>query len=373
MTQYDVQSITGFQIGVLFGPDQESISMERVEMFLKKAINVASERTGCTPNQLVRIVHNNKVIWLTQQQAADFLETGLEPDVQKEVERVLRGDLKYIRQELEILLAIAFYILNKYKENESIPQEDINRIEPGLQRRQREMKDGISNTTESEMILADKRRRNPLIDEYEQKMGEFLNLKAKGDLQRAVVLARELKEEKKRYLLLVRSIEPDVKTIYYHRLNLQKTKKKIISTQNELCSTRKDLLELQVIDLQNNIEAIQVETDTASEHGMDSASAEIKRLRTYDIDDVKKELTEKQREIQTLEKESAILERQENETQAVIEHIADTVLEQQDLKIDTKDIVRKASKPLFTAESKPVKEEPPKKLSGMHFSKSRNQ
>ncbi len=368
MTNVNVESIAGFKISNFFGSGQDSISLEKVEAFLKKAVSVASEHADLAPNQLVRVVNKGQVLWMTQKQAVDFLERATDPDIQKEVEKALRGDVKYIRQELEILLAIAFYTLNKYKESEDLKGEDINRIQPSLQRRQKEIADGISQSAESEAILAEKRRRNPVISQYEDKMGDFLDCKAKGDMTKASVLAKELAAQKKQYLLHVRAIEPDVRTIYYHRLNLQKTKKRIINTQSEICSSRRDFLELEVSELRNSLESIQEEMEIAGEEGFDSAAAQIKKMELYDPEEIEKEIEEKTLELDALDAESAILERQEEETSAVINHIAEDVLQEQELKVDMSE-VKHTKKPIISDDRKKQSSVAKQKRTGMHVSK----
>ncbi|RJP18285.1 MAG: hypothetical protein C4527_29240 [Candidatus Omnitrophota bacterium] len=369
MSEFHLEKIAGVSFADIFGSDEVSISFEKVEAFLDQMVVVASEKAKTSPNQLVRLVHNGQVFWMTQQQAAEFLKKGSDPDIRKEVEQALRGELKSVRQELEILLAIAFYMLHQYKENSAIPQEEIDRIEPSLRRRQKEIAEGVSSTTESEAILAEKRRRNPLISHYEEKMGEFLNCKARGDLVRAAALAKELALEKKQYVLQSRSIEPDIRTIYYHRLNLQKTKKRLLSTQSDLCSSRQGLLKWEVNELKNNLGMIREELDVADREGMDSAASQIKRLRQYDTETMEKNMMEKSMELVALQCESDILARKEKETESVIAHIAENVLHEQELKIDIAETTRQTNKPLFQTETKHQSTIAKKKSSGMHISK----
>ncbi len=372
MPDMELEKITGVKFSDLFGADDETISMERVEAFLNRVVNLAAEHAETSPNQLVRVVHHGKVLWMTHKQASEYLKKSQEPDIQQEVEKALKGGVKYIRQELEILLAIAFYTIRKFKEKNLIPAKEIERIEPQLKRRQKEISAGISCTYSSETVLAEKRRKNPLIEEYEFKMGEFLNVKSQGNMQNAMELAKELNAKKKKYLLLVRSIEPDVRTIYYHRLNLQKTKKRILGTQSDLCLSRKDLLEFEMKDLQNNLDSVKDNLDMAEEEGLDSAASEIKRLRQFDMGSVEEELNDKKGELQALERESEFLERQEKETDAVIDHIAENVLQEQDLKFDMSDVVKQTQKPLFQNENQAQFAQEKQKSSGMHSAKRRD-
>ncbi|MBZ0255345.1 hypothetical protein K8I31_04755 [bacterium] len=347
--------------------------MDRVEVFLDKVMAAISDRVSINPNQLVRVMHKGKVVWMTQEQAVNYLDQGESGSLVNDVQMALKADLKIIRQELEILLALATYTVKKYKEQEAISSEEIARIEPSLGRRQYEISDGVTQTAQSEALLQEKRRRNPMLDEYEDMMGQFLNEKAKGNMDEALRLARVLAERKKKYILLSRAIEPDIRTIQYHRLNLQKTKKRILNTQNDICSTRIDALQIELNDLQTSINQVKSNTADAEERGMDSASAEISKLRIYDIEETKKEIEQKATELSTLEKESSILERQEQEVDAVISHIAENILGEVDAKVDMEGIKAKQEhKQMSTPKNAPAPDDgggSAKKSSthGMHF------
>lgn len=341
MNDFDLSSIPGVSFKDLLGGDEGAFSMDRVEIFLDKVMSAISDRVSINPNQLVRVMHKGKVVWMTQEQAVNYLDQGESGSLVNDVQMALKADLKVIRQELEILLALATYTVKKFKEQEAISPEEISRIEPSLGRRQYEINEGVSQTAESEAVLQEKRRRNPMLDEYEDMMGQFLNEKAKGNMDEALRLARVLAEKKKKYILLSRAIEPDIRTIQYHRLNLQKTKKRILNSQNDICSTRIDALQIELNDLQSSINQIKSNTADAAERGADSASAEINKMNIYDIEETKKEIEEKATELSSLEKESSILERQEQEVDAVISHIAENILGEADAKIDMEGIKAK--------------------------------
>ncbi|MGC9327987.1 MAG: hypothetical protein ACP5I1_10165, partial [Candidatus Hinthialibacter sp.] len=243
MHDFNIQRPARVSIQELFGSSGENISMERVEAVFSKMIQIASEKAQTHPHSLVRVVHGNRVAWMTRQQAADYLnKSSQNASLRDDVEKALKGELKHIRRELELLLVIAQYTLEQFRKNQQISLEAVQRIEPGLQRRQNEISQDVSRAAESEAIVEKARRRNPIIAEFETMMGEFLQEKSKGNLQQAKEIARRLSEKKTQYVLATRAIEPEVRTIYYHRLNLQKTKKRLLHTQNEMCSSRQDSL-----------------------------------------------------------------------------------------------------------------------------------
>lgn len=364
-------ALAGISFDEIFGANADGISFERVEAFLDKAVKVASDKSNQNPYQLVRVVHNGKVQWMTQAQAADFLSADTsEDEMRHDVERALRADLKFIRQELEILIALARYTLDQFKSKEAIEVKEIERIEPSLKRRQRELSDGVNETAESEAILVQKRKRAPLLEEYEQLMGEFIHEKSINNMQRASQLAHELSMRKKKYLLLSRSIEPDVKTIYYHRMNLQKTKKRILNTQNDLCKTRQDTLQFEVDDLQNRIKSVKDDISSAEGLALENKIQEMEMNdEQFDASEAQKMLNQKITEMNALESESAVIEKQEQQVQSVINSIAEDVLNEPDLKDDVQNVLKNVQQPKIQTEKKIV--QPEKKRIGMHVNKNK--
>ncbi len=346
------------------------VSMSRVEAFLDQLVALAAEQAELAPNQLVRIVHGKKVTWMTQKQAVEYLEEAKDENLLQDVEQALRGDLKIVRQELEILLAIAFYTLKQFKENQAISQKDINRLEPSFQRRQKEMSECFTNTAEAEALMYEKRRKNPLLDEYEELMGQFLEEKRQGNMAKAMNLANHLKEKKKHYLLLSRAIEPDVQTIYYHRMTLQKTKKRIINSQNQLCQSRKDSLQFEIGELQDNLNAIKQNLELAQEEGFESATSQIEHNKLYEMDEHESKIQEKSGELQALNAESDILQHQEQQVDSVINHIAENVLQEGETKVNLNSIKKTSSKikskPSQNSDSQ-TEQVSSAKRSGMHF------
>jgi hypothetical protein len=370
MSEFDVKKCAGISFEDLCGSSNGSLSMERVEAFLNKIVDIASQQANVNPTALVRVVHNGRVTWMTQEQASEYLqETGSKSNLRKDIEAALKGDLKNVRQELEILLALGHYTLEKFKENEAIPPDEIKRIEPGLQRRQYEIQEGVNQTSESEAIVNDKRRRNPVIEEFEELMGQLLKVKATGNMEAATEIAKVLALKKKNYILITRSIEPDVKTIYYHRLSLQKTKKRLLHTQNELCSTRQDSLVLELNDLKSSINLVQAQTQEAEFAGQGIAAATIDRKDLYDeekVQEVKQVITERETELETLKHESAVIDNQVASVDAVIETISEQVLGETDSKMNVQAQLKRESmkaRPKQATSNNPATK---KKSMGMH-------
>lgn len=361
MGELDLQPVPGISFQDLIGSSDGEISMERVELFLNKIVAIASAQANVNPSALVRVVRGDRITWMTHERAIEYLkQSRANAEIRKDVENALKGELKFIRQELEILLALAQYTLDQFRKNQSISADEIKRYEPSLQRRQYEIREGIAQTAECESLVADKRRRNPIINDFETTMGLFLQEKTKGNTKEAAELARKLTGKKKQYLLLTRAIEPDVRTIYYHRLNLQKTKKRLLHTQNELCASRKDSLVIELNELKAKLTSVVQQTQQAECDGQDTASTAIDRIDLYSEGKVKGEITEKTAELTTLQKETEIISRQEAEVDSVINTISVHVLGDTEVKMDIKAQLQKESlKP--KPKPQPVKDDPRQK------------
>jgi hypothetical protein len=320
----------------------DRVEFSEVEALLNQISQQAADEARLSPNQLVRVVHNQEILWMTQKQALDFLQNQTESDLQKDVELALKSDLKFIRRELEIWICLAQHILESLKEDESLSQEEITQIEQSLQRRKKELQNGVLHTTESEAMVANKRKKTPILDEYETIMGQFLNAKDQGDQEKAATYAKILNENKKMYLLLSRALEPDLQTINYYRLNLQKTKRRIINTHQELCASRTNNVNLEIQRILEELQVISKETKAAEQEGLNQAHAEIKKQDIRTLFKSRKHLEinldYKEKELQSLTVESSILQKQEQQTGQVIQHITENILKGYDPKVDIGEI-----------------------------------
>lgn len=366
MAPIELRKLAGIPFSEIFG-NEETVSIGKVEAFLDRLAGVAAEEARTSPNRLIKIVHGSQVIWMTQLQAAEFMEEDLNSRLQDDVEKALKGDLKFVRQELEILYAVLVYAFKQYKEQNEIAEKDISRIEPTLNRRKMEIQSAVSQTAEYEARITEKRRKNPLLNEYEELMGQFLNEKNKENSQNLVDLARKLMEYKKKYLLLARSLEPDVKAAYFQRLNLQKTKKKLLSAQSELCSCRSDVIEFEIKELQESLHDIHHTLERAQAESEQSVSLSMGRDSLFDIEGTKNRIMDKSNELSAVEMEKAAIQKQEAAVDMVIEHISTNILQETDEKVQIKQQNRPAIIPLSAPASDPSKESKKTKVSGMHF------
>ncbi len=318
----------------VFGADSDAdLSIQRYEEFWERARPETAQKKGVNPNQLVRFVHNRKVHWITQDEANTYLQLANDEDkrenaVKKEIKRALRGETKSVGDELSVLLAISSSILNRYKREDAIPESEIRRIEPTLHRRFQEVKNNVDCLNEVEDVILNKRKKEPIFDEYENMLGEMMNLKRQGKIQEAARLAGELEGKKRQYLILSRSIEPDVYTNYYYRMELEKCKKRILTIQKYLTSQRENSLEEEIKELRSGLQELRQEHD--EEEGL-IARGVTTDLGQYEdriekMEEMEEKLKDDEAEMESIEKESKILVSQIENADDVISYISEEVL-----------------------------------------------
>ncbi len=316
------------------GPD--SHSLEKMDSLWDRARAEKSEQTGINPNELVRFVHQGTVHWITQEEAHTYLQLADEEDkrqnaIKKEIKRSLRGETQALADELSVLLAIAASSLSRYKREKAIPSEEIRRIEPALQRRFTEVESSLDCLREVERLIEQKRKKEPIFEEYESQLGQMLNLQRYGKSKEAAVLARDLVEKKRRYLIRSRALEPDIYTTYFYRLELQKIKKRILSTQKYLSAQRENNLEEEIEHLKGELVSLQAEKETHED--LMTRGVVLSRVEKEEyqgnlrrIDQTQRLLEDDTAEMESLEKESRILVTQIKNVDEVISFISDEIL-----------------------------------------------
>lgn len=315
----------GIDFSELFDSEEGSISMDRIQTLLDKVMELASEQAKTAPHELVRVIHGGRITWMTRQQAAEFLKQTINPDMREAVDQALRGKLVHIRRELEILLAIARYTLGQYKKQQALPPEDVQRIEPGLKHRERELREGLAQTVECETLLEQKRRARPLLGQYEDMAAELLEAQAMGNWQRAKDLAGELARKKKQYLLASRAIEPETQALNFHRLGLQKTKKKLIGAQSEICSSRRNALQSELGQLQRDLLTLQGPAQHGRLQETEPTGAYLNRQRIAGLNEVRNQIAQRQSQLAALQQEGEVLQFQERQMDSLIQSISEQV------------------------------------------------
>ncbi len=346
------------------GEDQSDLSVEKFDDFWDRARPIEAKKKGIDPNQLVRFVHNGKIHWITQDEASTYLQLANTEDkkenaVKKEIKRAMRGETQSLSDELNVLLAISASTLNRYKRDDSIAEEEVRRIEPTLQKRFQEVEQNVGNLRDVEGIVSQKRKKEPIFDEYEQKLGEMMNLQRMGKTAEAAQLAQELAAKKRQYVIMSRAIEPDVYTTYHYRMELQKCKKRVLSIQKYLAAQRENSLESEIEDLKSDLRVLEKEKDDQEgllERGV-SIDHEKYQRNIEQIEETQEKIADDQIQLESLAKESKILVSQIQNVDDVISYISEEVLKDSGYEDNIQQQVR-------TMAAKKMFRKPPKLMTG---------
>lgn len=328
--------VTSISFSDIFGGSNGELSLEKLEGLLDRLLEEESAKQNTDPNQLIRIVHEGEVIWVTSAQAKEFLNEatseGEEAKLRMNVERALKGDRRILQQELLLILAFATSTFERYRTDERLSKETIERIEPALSRREQEIGTTFRQLEQVEAKIESYRNRYPILGEYEKRMGELLNAQQKGDIATARNIAVDLAKGKKEYVLMTRALQPDINEAYFHRLQSQKIKKKILNTQQGLVSGRGTNLRIEIADLQQQMKGIKAEAGLGN---VDPLSARNQLIQARDS------IQDRVKELETIVQESKVIAMKEAETDAVISHIAANVLGDTELSVDVEKQVQR--------------------------------
>ncbi|MDP8242896.1 MAG: hypothetical protein P9L94_02360 [Candidatus Hinthialibacter antarcticus] len=316
----------------LFGDENEHASLEKLNQFLTSVVDLSSETHGVSSAALVKIVHNNELIWLTQEQADRYLQNhrfhGQEASLRKAVEKALKGESKFIKQELQVLMTMAELTMEQCRKDPDIDQIEVRRLVPQLKRSQVEIDNALKDIEELEANIAEVRNQQPQIVNYEKKVGELLEHKSNGQWDSARKIACELEKKKNQYLLSCRAIEPDLNSVSFRRLDLQKVKKRLLSIHRYLCAQKVDGLEMEINELRSRMKSLQgqpgdVQSAPPPEHiSQDIEMKKISELLEFD-----------QTLLTSISRQDRLLKSQESNTQSVITEIACNVLKKPELDI----------------------------------------
>ena len=81
---------------------EDDVDLDRLSAKLDGLIELDCEKRDSTPNDLIRIVHGNEVMWLTHDQAAVYLQGHNDPEskmgmMQRDIKRALKGNTRVLR------------------------------------------------------------------------------------------------------------------------------------------------------------------------------------------------------------------------------------------------------------------------------------
>ena len=332
----------------LLPKDGAEVSLDTLYTSLERLVTQEAAKRNTNPNELVRVVNNGKVTWITAQQAQLYLKAdsdGNEKEtLRNNVERALKGEARLLHQELRVLLAITSGTFENLSGQGLIDEKEAERIRPSIRRRESEIGDTFSELYDVENRISMARERQPLIGEYETRMGQLLNFQQEGKMDQARELAQQLAMDKRKYILLSRSMEPDVNTAYFHRLNAQKTRKKTLNLQQTLCMKKEGAIGLRIDNLQSKVQTIEQQLAQAEEtQATDAAQAEILHKAKEELVKTDQEIQQANNLLVAVQGETKILKKQEKETDGVIQHIATNVLKDQELTVDVQAQVQNIS------------------------------
>ncbi len=298
----------------LFGNDPDNLRLERLDAILEKVVFETFRKERINPDELIRVVDQGKVIWMTAEEADKILKQ--EPqDLQENIQQALRGDFKMIAQELQILFLLSQHTLKSYAEQSLIPANEIQRSQPQLLRLGRQIVTLLDQLRESEHYIRKTRKENPILCQFEERMAAFLKAQREGAQDEAMVLAQELAKIKARYVRISQGLVQVTHQSQKLRLDIQHHKKSLLSLQKYLMAQREGVLQDNIRDMRKTIESLQ---------GALKRTQEEKRKQYQDALQEREAIVhQNNKELQAVQKEFSILEKKENETEQLIVGLED--------------------------------------------------
>lgn len=343
--------------------DSGEVPLDQLYEAMDRLVASKAEKLDTNPNQLVRIVHEGKITWMTARQAESYLRSESEDEKEQKlkthVESALKGEARVLHQELRILLAIAAGTFKDYRSQGLVDDREAQKIEPSLRRREDEISETFTQLCEIESRIATVRKQQPLLADFEKRMGLLLNLQKEGKTDEARELAKQLVQDRKKYMLLTHALEPEVNTGYFHRLNAHKIKKRILNVQRNLCMKKEGVLTLHLDELRSQMQTIREEKTQAeaAESDEEPKHADILRKILAQMVKTDQEMQETRGELRAITTETRVLRKQEAQADEVIEHISTNVLQDQDASVDIQAQVRQVQ---MRRKTQPSKAEPKK-------------
>jgi len=264
-------AMASVDIGQIFGQSENITAFEKQRQSWDQESREAVRKKKVSQNGLVRVFHEGKVLLLTTDEAAKILqekegEDAAQDALRRNLEKALYGGGRAVAEELRMLFFFAVQSLTERVKDESISDKEAESMTMNLRRRFNEAEENISALVQVENELTQRKNAEPIFAAYESKMARMIRFKRDGQMEQAVALAKELERDKKLYLLHSRALEPLTYASYYHRLDLQKSKSRVLKIQQQLTEmrdtvVRKVLQEIQTT-LQGNGEDLQQQLAT---------------------------------------------------------------------------------------------------------------
>lgn len=297
----------------LFSYSAETIDFTQLNNLLEGIVQKALGDRGLSEDQLVRVVDSGRIYWLTAAEAKEKMKLAKEQQDERlkhSLNFALNATSKQLGMEIQVLMAIAFHTLNTYHDRELIPLAEIKRTEPNLTRISRTVIYQLDQLREIEIQMDDLRQKNPILDDFETKMGQLLNHQKKGNSQEALVLARELAGMKQKYLRVSRGMQGHNRDNAHMRYEIQHSKKSTLSWQRYMAAQREGILQEENQDLRKSVENVKV----LLERAVDEKKERFQKQFEYRS----RQLKENQQELDKVQQEIEYFKTKEEETDQVI-------------------------------------------------------
>ncbi len=287
----------------ILGSNPEEITLDRLENFFNQIIRSSSQKSNLS--QFVRVVEADRIYWMTAEEADTFLRHSAQQTHPDPIQQVLRSDYHILGKEIKVFLLLISDAVKQYRADRSIPEVELNRIEPIIIRYGRQIRYQLKQCHQIQERINETRNRNPILNEFEQKMGDLLANQKKGNHEAAASIAHELAGMKHRYVRLSQLLKSDLNDAKKLRIEIHRLKKNIISTHRYLAAQREGVLESEIQNLQENVASLTVllqRSEKQQKNGFVLA-----------LQEKSQQLDRKERERKAIQKEQQILKMKEEE------------------------------------------------------------
>lgn len=310
----DIRAESSISFETVFGNPSGDIPLAQIEDFLDKVVQDHFQNSKSDTYELIRVVDQGKVFWMTAEQTEQYIlsmDDEHRKTLKKKLNDTLRGDSVILSQEIKILLMLAFGTLKQYRKATLIPYQEIQRVELVLNRVGRAAYTTLDQLRQVELHIKDTRRKNPVVDEFERKMAQFLTWQKQGENDKAALLAKDLVNLKKRYLIVSKVLTNDKNLSQTYRLEAQRNKKAILSNQKYLSAQREGVLQDELNDLRITMK--NVKTIIEKESGEERLKYE------QMLKDNEEKQSKSAYELNLVQREKVLLEKKEKETDEMIQ------------------------------------------------------
>lgn len=294
---------------------------EKIELLIDQITGIAAKKAGIPPSEIIKIVEEGKVYWMTGDEVRTFLQT--KPDktgdgIEQLTHDALFGDVIPLSQDVRITCQFAKTRLNDYTKDQRIPDKDIHHFAPKLSRMDNILHYSLKSLFEVETEINETQRKNPIVRQFNDKIHVFNQSRQSGNLRLASKIAKELMEIKNDYSRVNRGIESNISQSRQLRIDIQQQKKALLDCHINIVDRRKNVLNDTIDRFQNTLDRMYVSFDDSDLSNKSSIPA-----KTY-LEE-KKRLDTDRKEYNLLHSEHTYLVLKEQETSSVVSRMQETL------------------------------------------------